>query len=229
MTANPRKLTMPILQRSLALKKIEYEADDELFERILHDIGRLIGKSEQECAEASTHQDQDLAEYVYEAEAEYIEELIGSAFLVMQTKIRRVTETTKKLEAALKRGGGDETQEFANDGTIRATGGSYRDTPKSLVAIVWAFGNYYKHRDEWASNVWIDGHTTAKKQSVNTRETVQLAGVEQTGSGNMRKGFEFLEVTPYSACIKLGKQVQSWARDVFDVAEKAAAAAKLKD
>ena len=225
MTATPKPLTAILLRRSLLLNRLEYEANDELFGRVLSDIGRLIAKSEEECKKASQHDDEELAEIVYDAEAEYIEELIGSAFLLMQTKIRRVTETVKKLEAALTAGGGANTPDFTDDGTIKALGRDFKHSGKSLVAIVWAFGNYYKHRDEWPSKVWSIVSTNACKHSVRTRETVQLAGVVQYGTGNMRAGFDFLDVNPYSDCIKLGEHVQKWVDTVYQVAKQAVQAA----
>ena len=230
-TQRSEPLSLPVLKRVIAKARLDSELRDDGLLVILEDLGRLMAQSERRCEHAARHNDQELAEHVIDDEVGYIEELIGSAFLLLQTKIRRVIEVAKSLEAALRGAGRDQTAELASDHDIRAVQGNFGATTKSLVALIWAVANYYKHRDEWPVEAWRDRRPDEAidrrfERDRRTRRTVQLLGVERAGNGNMRRCLEFLGVHPYSDCSKLGQQVQSWAADVAAIAERAVAATK---
>jgi hypothetical protein len=231
--SQPRALaSLPILLCVVASAKLRMECGDDRSARILEDFGRLIAVSERMCEDAEAHPENDAAEYVIDAETEYVEELIGSVFLVLQTRLRRVTEGAKAVDAALVAAGHGRIPEFADDGRIKSIQGPFGMTGKSLVALIWAIANYHKHRDEWTAAVWrerssTDEHDGWTDGGRKTRKIVQLAGVERTGSGNLRRCLEFLGVHPYSGCAELGGLVQAWALDVEALAQRAVAAAKL--
>ncbi len=202
------------------------ECRDDRSVRILEDLGRLIAVSERLCEDAEAHPENESAEYVIDAETEYVEELIGSVFLVLQTRIRRVTKAAEAVDAALRAAGRSPIPEFTNGG-IKTIQGPFGATDKSLVALIWAIANYYKHRDEWPPAVWTDDHDPSIERSRKTRRIIRLAGVERSGSGNMRRCLEFLGVHPYSGCAELGERVQAWATAVKAIAEREVAAAKV--
>jgi hypothetical protein len=84
--SQPRALaSLPILLCVVASAKLRMECGDDRSARILEDFGRLIAVSERMCEDAEAHPENDAAEYVIDAETEYVEELIGSVFLVLQT------------------------------------------------------------------------------------------------------------------------------------------------
>jgi len=109
--------------------------------------------------------------------------------------------------------------------SIFSLGGSYRKTGCSCIQLVWAVGNYYKHRDEWDAEVWknqptgTQGHDT-HRQARGTRQMVEKVGIVQFSTGNMRSAYKFFGIEPYSKCEKLAEKVQAWAKKVYQRAEK---------
>ncbi len=211
-----------------AMYVLEHEVRDDRFVRIIDDIARLIASSEDACERAVASGNDDFADAVIATETDYLEDLIGTIFLMLQTKIRRVGEAAMVVSDALERGYGAAAKKWAKPPVVRAEGGAYNGTPHSLVELVWAVGNYFKHRDEWSSDVWTPPATITKglKQSIATRTVVQSVGVVESSTGNMRTALEFFGVDPYSSCGKLAQDVQAWADTLLDDARAAAKAAQ---
>ena len=136
------------------LWKLRYEAQDERFLRIFGDVAKLIGKSEKACREVSGEDDPRYQDVIIDAESEYVEELIGASFIVLQTKIRRVTTAALELRKTMLKEHKIDLDQLSNAGRIHDQCGPYNGTQASLVQLVWDVGNYYKHRDEWPIEVW---------------------------------------------------------------------------
>ena len=136
------------------LWKLRYEAQDERFLRIFGDIAKLIRKSEKACEEVSEQDDPRYQDVIIDAECEYVEELIGASFIVLQTKIRRVTTSALELRKTMLRGHKIDLDKLLDAERIHNLCGHYKGTQASLVQLVWDVGNYYKHRDEWPIEVW---------------------------------------------------------------------------
>jgi hypothetical protein len=185
--------------RNLTLRILKYDVDDDRFLRIFGEIAELIRASAKLCDTA--HQDFE------EDEVNYIEELLGLSFVLLQAKIRRVSEAAKASPLALS--------------DARAIGDPYKSTGKSLVELIRAVSNYYKHRDEWDAELWEnkkagEDERNQLRQSRNTRRIVKKAGIERSSNGNMRTAYEFFEIDWASDCTPLADKVQKWANAVYE-------------
>lgn len=210
--------------RNHRLWLLKHEVDDERFLQIIGDFAGLIRRSENACEKAAKQGNPDYADFVADAESEYLEELVGASFLVLQAKIRRVDKAAERLVIFMKEQYGL-TVNGLDHQSIFALGGNYRKTECSRIELIWAIGNYYKHRDEWNAEVWENRPTGAQgrdphRQSRCTRQTVEKVGIVQFSTGNMRQAYEFFRIEPYSKCEKLAEKVQAWANKVYQLAEK---------
>jgi hypothetical protein len=222
--AKAKKHAASLPSRNPKLWLLKYEIEDERFQQIVGDFASLIHRSERACEKAAKQGNPDYADAVAETESDYLEELVGASFLVLQAKIRRVAKAAERLvtfmneQHGLKMNGLDHQSVFA-------LGGNYRKTGHSRIQLIWAVGNYYKHCDEWDAEVWKDRSTGAHgrdphRQSRGTRQTVEKVGIVQFSTGNMRRAYEFFGIEPYSKCEKLAEKVQAWAKKVYQRAEK---------
>ncbi|MGJ5044151.1 hypothetical protein [Bradyrhizobium sp. HKCCYLRH1062] len=203
---------------------LKYEVDDERFQQIFGDFADLIRRSERACEKAAKQGNPEYAEAVSDTESDYLEELIGASFLVLQAKIRRVDKAAEHLVTFMKEQHGL-TVKGLDHQSIFALGGKYRKSGHSRIELIWAIGNYYKHRDEWDAEVWKSRPAIAQghdphRQSRRTRQTVEKAGIVQLSTGNMRRAYEFLGIKQYSKCEKLAEKVQAWAKEVYEHAKK---------
>lgn len=202
---------------------LKHEVEDDRYIRILDDIAKLMRISELACDEATKNGPEEYARIVTDAECDYIEELIGAAFLILQAKIRRVVNAAIQLAAAMKSQQHIEIPSLIDDRRIKEIGGGYKGTDTSLISYVWALANYFKHRDDWTHDVWAPEEELAefppqnkpRAYELKTRQIVQHGGIVEFSTGNMRTGFEFLDINPYSSCAKLAKGVQQWADEVY--------------
>jgi hypothetical protein len=190
----------PNRARNLALRILKYDVDDDRFLQIFAEIAKLIRASAMLCDTAHD-------EGFVEEEVNYIEELLGLTFVLLQAKIRRVSESAKGSPLALS--------------DARALGGPYKDIGKGLVELIWEVANYYKHRDEWDREVWEDNkvgehESNALRQSRNTRRIIEKVRIERSSSGNMRTAYNFFEIDWALDCTPLADKVQEWANAVYE-------------
>jgi hypothetical protein len=204
------------------LWKLKYDVGDDRFLQIFADFARLIRRSEKACEKAAAQDNPDYHEFVVDAECDYIEEIIGASFLVLQAKIRRVTSSALALREAVLAWDKIDIPELANPASIRGLGGRFKRKNASLVQLVWDVGNYYKHRDEWPPAVWQENRAKKKdryERDRHTRRNVEKLGIVYASTGNMRTAYEFFGIDPYSKCEQLAEQVQAWAIQVHKTAQ----------
>jgi hypothetical protein len=204
------------------LWQLKYEVADDRFLQIFRDFGRLIRRSEEACEKAAAQKNAEYEQFVAESESEYIEEIIGSSFLVLQAKIRRVTSSALALRGGVQARHNVGIPEFADPASIRGLGGRFKRKKASLVQLVWDVGNYYKHRDEWPPAVWRNNRAKKKdrhERDRRTRRSVERLGIVYASTGNMRTAYEFFGIDPYSKCEQLAEQVQGWATQVYTTAQ----------
>ena len=173
--------------------------DDERFLEIFADFARLIRASVKLCKHGDGFP---------EDEVNYMEELLGLSFVLLQAKIRRVSEAASPLTPP----------------QARALGCSYKNTGNTLMELIWAVGNYYKHRDAWRKKVWEEktaGEQESKplRQSRNTRRIIEKVGIERYSTG-MLTAYSFFEIDWASDCAPLADKVQEWANAVYEKCAK---------
>jgi hypothetical protein len=188
---------------------------NDILTRLMDDIARSIRGSEQVCDAAEMRADQDYAAHICDEEIEYIEDLIGASFIVLQTKIRRVASRAVALNKALKRFD-LHIPGFSKQSEVRSYGENFRNTGATLIELIWDCGNYFKHQDEWPPEVWDDDDPQSNG-AMKTRKSVARVGIERSSTGNMRKAYEFFGVEP-SSCARLAEKVQEWADHVLNYA-----------
>jgi hypothetical protein len=222
--AKAKKRAASVPHRNHRLWLLKYEVEDERFQQIVADFASLIRRSERACEKATKQGNPDYADAIADTESDYLEEVIGASFLVLQAKIRRVVMAAERLVTFM-----NEQHGLTVDGldrqSIYALGGNHRKTGHSRIELIWAVGNYYKHRDEWDAEVWKNSSPGAQgrdrhRQPRSTRQTVEKVGIVQFSTGNMRRAYEFFGIEPYSKCEKLAAKVQAWAKEVYQRAEK---------
>lgn len=194
----------PNMARNLGLQILRHAVDDDRFLRIFSSTSTIIRASVKSCASAHD-------EIFVDDEGYYIEELLGLSFVLLQAKITRVEEAATKWPLALK--------------DVRDLGGLYKSTSKSLVSLICAIANYYKHNDTWGSEEWSDEALGPKLESFRSkielaRKTRRIVGelgfVRGLSAGNMRTAYAFFDVDWTSDCTPLADKVQEGAKAVYE-------------
>src|ERR1700731_4256314 len=147
MTFNQILKPQPWGGRNPELRRLKYDVEDDRFLQILADFAQVIGRSEEACENAAARSNPEYREVVAEVEGDYIEEIIGASFLVLQAKIRRVTASALRLREGVRVRHNVVIPEFADPASIRGLGGRFKRKKSSLVQLVWDVGNSYKHPD----------------------------------------------------------------------------------
>jgi len=198
-----------------SVRLLRYAVEDDTVTRLMDDLARPIRRFEEICEEAEQSGDQDGALGVYAEEVDYLEDLIGASFVVLQTKIRRVCSSALSLNEELMTLIDRGVPGFEDQRAVLSLGDKYGSTGSTLVELIWDIGNYFKHRDEWPPEVWDEeakGEKRSIKNARTTRKSVERVGIVwNSTAGNMRTAYEFLGVMPYSRCGKLAEAVQRWA------------------
>jgi hypothetical protein len=137
----------------------------------------------------------------------YVEELLGVSFVLLQAKIRRVVNAAERF--SLTRG------DIFNIG-----GDNYKGTKKSIIRLIWEVANYYTHHNDWSRKVWEDKKPGKEKikaleQSRKTRRIIEKVGIERSSAG-MRTAYKFFEIEWASDCTPLANKVQKWANAVYE-------------
>jgi hypothetical protein len=172
------------LSRNPRLWLLKHEVDDDRFLQIIGDFAGLIRRSERACKKAAAQDNPDYAQFVADSESDYLEEIVGASFLVLQAKIRRVDQAVKRLVAFMHEQYGLSVSGLDHR-SIFALNGNFRGTSHSLIELIWTVGNYYKHRDEWDAKVWKDepaktqGHDPLRRYR-GTRRIVKKSGSSST-------------------------------------------------
>ncbi|MBX3504066.1 MAG: hypothetical protein KF895_01205 [Parvibaculum sp.] len=199
------------------LWRLRYEVGDDHLERVLSDFSTIIRRSERRCENAEAQGGPEYRDLVGESEGEYIEEIIGACVLVSQAKIRRVTSAALKLGEIAKNKLSISISEFGNAEKILGIGEMFKGTNSTAVELMWDLGNYYKHCDEWPSQVWENLEGRFKKQRA-TRVSVERLGISRGSTGNMRNAFKFFSGDQHLDCSALARLVNNWAVVVNEIA-----------
>jgi hypothetical protein len=172
---------------------------------IFHEISNIIRASAQRCQNTDAEMVDD--------ELSYTDELLGISFVLLQTKIRRVSELARDFKIS------------PTEINILGHGDNYKCTDESLIRLVWEVANYYKHSDDWSREVWEEKPDGAKlNKSERTCKIVQKVGIDRSFTArNVTTAYEFFGIDWASDCTPLANKVQEWAKAVYDkCSEKAA-------
>jgi hypothetical protein len=194
----------PDRPRWIALRLLKFAVDDDRLLEIFGVLARAVPISAQRCDDAED-------DGLIDDEVTYIEELLGASFVLLQTKIRRVSEAAKNPLISPK-----------GINIFDLDTNNYKGTESSFISLVWEMANYYKHSDEWSYDVWREKEVGEKESrqlslSRKTRRTVERLGIrESTSRGRMRTAYDFFEINWASDCSLLAAKVKEWAEVVYD-------------
>jgi hypothetical protein len=118
---------------------LRYAVKDDTLTRLMDNIARSIHHSEQICDEAAKQDDQFYVDDICDEECSYIEDLLRASFIVIQTKISRVSSRVSSLNEQL-RGFDLNIPEFDTQPAVLTLGGNYKDTGSTLVQLIWDIG-----------------------------------------------------------------------------------------
>jgi hypothetical protein len=200
------------------LRLLSYAVDDDLFLHLFADLASLIRRSEEFCRAAGGGPDDD---GVCDAETDYIEELLGSSFVILQAKIRRVAAEAVRFQGGVNRLGVPAAG-FDDQPAVRAFGPEFPDAGATVTQLVWDVANYFKHRDEWRAEAFDPPPPGKRPTSVQaTWQGASRTGMkENSATGNMRTAYAFFGIDPFSDCERLAEMIQEWALTVRRHAER---------
>ena len=167
----------------------------------LEDLGSAIRKSEKRMNANRTNDGPD--EDVVDFECERIEEMLELAFIACQLAITAVISRCRALH---------QTQGFRSKHQsdkwelMKRCNSGVSGTRYKQVAVIDAFANYAKHKDEWPLD-WM----RLKDQPSKTAKVIKRVGASPGSSANMRKGFQrILGHGDFKRVSELGNIVQEW-------------------
>jgi hypothetical protein len=176
------------------LRLLGFAVKADTYENVLDTLGKGIQKA---VDRISVDQDDDA---VVDYEAEIIENMLGTAFVVCQAQANAVLQAALKIPAQAMKGH-----------EIRKLGPRF-DTDYSKVEILWALANYFKHRDEWGRSMW----SNPAKREKSTVETIKAAGLTPGSSGNLRDGAKALGNVSFADVWMFYGIVRDWSEKVSE-------------
>jgi len=203
------------------------QASDQIATRLIREYEGVISKSKRICRDAEISQNDDYLEFVTTEEGEFLEDVIGSIFIILQTKIRRVAALAKDLGECIKDQKGVDIPFLLKDKDIKLIGKPYANTDMTFCYCVWEAANYYKHRDEWSDETWYSDDELFEKygsmknvpynvkKSRITRQNVEKLGVRNYSTGNMRNMYKAMGVSDYEDCKILIDEITIWSKEVY--------------
>lgn len=195
---------------------LRMKVSDETYIRVLTAVSDGIRVASREIEEAKT-KDPEWRDAIVDDECDVIENLLGSAFVVCQNQISAVVSGAwKARDFAIKNN--RPFTAFARPEDIRAMAKPLSSScAYSKVEAIWAFGNYFKHREEWDHFDWAK----LTGQAVKTVPVIQAAGAESGSTGNLRTGMEaIIGNSKYENLQALSEILRKWAEKALQVTGK---------
>ena len=195
------------------LEWLELPVRDKTYRDVLDALSKAIVEAGNRVDAALSRGDEGLAEAVVDEECNFIESLLGAAFIVCQTQIAAVTSRALGLrEYAL-----DSQARFTafelSKKSVRNLGEAFSASEHiSKVEMLWELANYFKHREEWKGYEW----SALGKQSERTVEVIKTAGLTAGCTGNLRRGAAALGNETYSALWVFADAIDGWSEIVLE-------------
>jgi len=154
----------------------------------------------------------DDCEALADDECALIEDLLGVAFVACQTCIVRFTTAAIDLLSYF-----EEQNNGAGLLDTRPSKFSLMEQDRSMIGepshtrieVLWAFGNYYKHSDEWEG--WDVG------QAARTTSVLRAVGVTPGSTYVLRRAADVLGCGSFDHLEILVETIESWKHRVIDL------------
>jgi len=165
---------------------ISHDGSDTLG-TVLRTLGKAALSAEQRITEVRRSDDGEYIAEVYAEESMVIEDLLGCAFVAGQGYITRVVSRIEWLHERLEGDGHClRTTNGKKPALLKAHSDLVPGTCYTQVEVINAFANYYKHREQWATE-W-DKELSKKGISRETINVIRASGAVEGLSDNCRKG-----------------------------------------
>lgn len=188
---------------------------DETLVTVLRTLGSGISDAAS-AIEKSDHLPDEQKDGIVDEECEIIESLLGSAYIVCQVQITAVTEAALGVRKSALYEGREFSSYGEKDHALRAMGDKF-DGKYSKVELLWALGNFFKHRDEWDRDEWANP-TGLNKYTI---PVLLAAGLQASPSGNLRAGSKALGNPGFVKTSIFSNIVREWAEVVHKAARSA--------
>ena len=190
----------------LLLSLLRSTINDDTYARVLRTIGSGIKEAEVRVNMAHEENPKNL-DMIVDDECDFVENLLGAAFVVCQTQINTVTSRALTVYGALPTA--SETSYPSDPYKLYGRGAEAGELSK--VTGMVALANYFKHRSEWAAD-WSKQTGTAK----HTISKVTKIGLKQNCSGNLRTGAEWLGNSSYEKTEIFVNEINAWSKLVLE-------------
>lgn len=199
------------------LRLLDYEIKNDVHAEVLEVLGRGIKAASTRIDRAAKSAPDEYEDAVTDTEVEVIEGLLGTAYVVCQTRITAIAQAALRCRTWLVADGLAFTAFGDRDHEVRGIGPRF-DAQSSKVELLWALANYFKHRDEWSPASW----TNPQGPERHTVPVILSAGLESSSNGNLRSGAEALGSQDYAGISVLQMVVREWADQVREEIRKTA-------
>lgn len=162
---------------------------------------------------------------IVEDESAVFDELIGIAFVIVQTYLTNVKSHIVKLSEARERLGRTPLSFFrpheesekrpGPNELLRKCSLMMKNSSFTEVEVLNAVANYWKHRDEWTSIDW----TKLARPSKDTAARVQVAGIQPTSTGNLCTAAKAFGVVTYHDLEPIRVCALAWAEQLVTLAK----------
>lgn len=169
--------------------KDEHRLEAESLRQILGPVEAALTASIKQANGFTQPQDPAEAEMnqsVMDEECDYIEDLLGIAFVLCQRHITHVVSKAIRLHEYMKEQGKvvkcvDPDRKALMQ---KASQPIFAGSTVTQVQAIDGFANYFKHRDEWPTQDW----SALDKRSKPTADIIREVGAQSGTTGNFRKG-----------------------------------------
>ena len=149
---------------------------------------------------------------------EAIEDLLGVAFVIVQTHITQVVSRTLAILRNAERMGKSFGEiRPSRDAITRTCSTLVADTQVAEVQVIDALANYFKHHDEWRGD-WVN--LTGKSRK--TADIIVAVGASQGSTGNLRTGAKALGIEEFNRLERLVGIIGQWRQDLETLMEREA-------
>jgi hypothetical protein len=198
----------------IRLRQLEGAISNDTYSRVFGSLSEGIQAAASRIDEVERDAPEETARMVVEDECDVIESLLGAAYVVCQVPITDVTQRTLRICQLMS----ESSRPFARKTDVRALGRQF-DAEFSQVEVLWALGNYFKHREEWDRAEWKE--LKLKRPEKDTIPVLEAIGLQESSSGNLRRGAEALGNAGFTELSVFEDIIRQWASEVRETIVKA--------
>lgn len=200
------------------LEMLEFDIDDALLTDVFHPIEQAIASGETRLKELPKDpvddREADWAEDVGLQEWDLIEELIGMAFVAVQTYASRVRASAARLSRIYEKHHGKKLFVTGGD-VLNLYSPIISGSPFTEVEGMNAVANYWKHRDEWNA-----GWSNLTGQQQKTADRIRAIGLEPGHHDNLRRAAKAFGVgASFGTLEPIRVKARKWAGEIYTAAE----------